>query len=523
MSFLYPWIFFLFIPLYIIYKTEPRSFDATQIKQRKFLYLTLSLILLALARPVIINTLHEQKFDAQDYILAIDASYSMQADDLKPTRYEVAKQNIEELLHKLPKDRFSIFAFTTNAMLISPPTTDTEISMMALDVLNPKFILSKGTSLFELLQTITKTTYDTKNLIIFSDGGEEHDIQTLVTLAKKNHIIPYIIATGTKDGAILKKNDFNIKDENNNLVISRINPILKDFALGSGGKYYELTHNANNVVSELISDLKNTSQKNEQTTTQVLSFTELFYTPLFLAILLFFTAVTKIHQLYLLFFPVLFLPNSSHAFLLDFYHLDKANKYSHEKQYFNAIEEFQSISPSVESYFNIGVNYYKAKEYKQAIEIFSKIKSTDKIIKQKLFYNMGNCAVMLKKYDRAKIYYQKALGLGLDEDSFYNLMLLYKFSPKQQLDISDMLPKKDSQKQTQASKKNDTKKDESKNGSSNSNQKAGESSNGSTTKKDKKTEEKLQKNDAINKSEYKIGYKAYELINKGYTNEKHPW
>ena len=38
----------------------------------------------------------------------------MQADDLKPTRYEVAKQNIEELLHKLPKDRFSIFAFTTN-------------------------------------------------------------------------------------------------------------------------------------------------------------------------------------------------------------------------------------------------------------------------------------------------------------------------------------------------------------------------------------------------------------------------
>ncbi len=24
-------------------------------------------------------------------------------------------------------------------------------------------------------------------------------------------------------------------------------------------------------------------------------------------------------------------------------------------------------------------------------------------------------------------------------------------------------------------------------------------------------------------SEYKIGYKAYELINKGYTDEKHPW
>ncbi|SMP86945.1 Ca-activated chloride channel family protein [Epsilonproteobacteria bacterium SCGC AD-308-O04] len=524
MTFIYPWLFFLFIPLYIFYKTEPQSIDTSKIRQRKLLYLSLSFILIALTRPVISNTINNQKFDAQDYIIAIDASYSMQADDLKPTRYEVAKQNIQELLHKLPKDRFSIFAFTSNAMLISPPTTDTEISMMALDVLNPKFILTKGTSIYELLKTISKTFYDKKNLIIFSDGGEDHNLARLLSMAKKSNIIPYIVATGSQDGAILKNDDFNIKDENNNLVISRINPILKDFALGSGGKYYELDSDSNAVVTDLISELGSSSQKNEQTNIQVLSFTELFYAPLLLAIFFFFIAVTKIHQLYLLFLPFLFLPNSSHAVLLDFYHLDKANKHYHEKQYLNSAQEFEKITPSVESYYNLGVSYYKAKHYKKAIEVFSKIKSTDSTLKQKLFYNMGNCAVELKKYDRAKIYYSQALALGFDEDSFYNLSLLYKLSLKEKIDVSAMMPKKDSHKSIKDSQQSNTTKDESKSSSSKSNQKAGESSAGSSSAENKKEyQEKLEKSDKINKSQYKIGYKAYELINKGYTNEKHPW
>lgn len=137
---------------------------------------------------------------------------------------------------------------------------------------------------------------------------------------------------------------------------------------------------------------------------------------------------------------------------------------------------------------------------------------------------MGNCAVELKKYDRAKIYYSQALALGFDEDSFYNLSLLYKLSLKEKIDVSAMMPKKDSHKSIKDSQQSNTKKDESKSSSSKSNQKAGESSAGSSSAENKKEyQEKLEKSDKINKSQYKIGYKAYELINKGYINEKHPW
>lgn len=523
MTLLYPWLLFFLIPLYFLYKSEKNLDDNSRKKQRSLLYWSLALIIVTLSSPVISNKVEEQKFDAHDYIIAIDASYSMQADDLKPNRYEVAKNSIKELVKKLPKDRFSIFAFTSNAMLISPPTTDSEISMTALDVLNPEFILTKGTSLFELLKTVSKTSYEKKHLIIFSDGGEESDLKQLLSLSRENNIVPYVVATASKNGAVLKKNEHNIRDEYDNLVITRVNPILKLFAIKSGGRYYELNSAAASVVPDIISDLHSDTQDTEAADINVLSYTELFWIPLLFAILLFFAAVTKVHQLYIVLIPLVFTPESSHAAVLDFYHLNKANINYDKKEYLNSAKEFEKITPSVESYYNLGVAYYKAKHYKKAIQTFSKIKSKDKSIKQKLFYNMGNCAVMLKKYERAKIYYKKALALGYDKQSYENLVLLYKLKLQEKKDVSDMMPKKSSSESTKASKKQDVKKDESKSSSSSSNQKSGGVSDASGSSSKKGSEKKPKKNDKINTSQYKIGYKAYELINKGYTNEKHPW
>lgn len=523
MTFLYPWLFFILIPTYFLYKSEKSLDDSTRKKQRKLLYLSFGLIVIALTRPVIINTPQEQKFDANDYIVAIDASYSMQANDLKPTRYEVAKQNIQELLKELPKDRFSIFAFTSNTMLISPPTTDTEISMMALDVLNPEFIMTKGTSLSELLKTVSKISYEKKYLIIFSDGGEESDLKQLVSLAKKNNIVAYVAATASKDGAILKKNGNNIRDENNNLVITRVNHILKVFALKSGGNYYEMDSSKNSVVSDIVSDLRTDSKNKETINMNVISYKELFWIPLLISIIIFFTAVTKIHQLYLLLFPLIIVSEKSYANALDFYHLKKANVNYEKKEYLNSAKEFEKITPSVESFYNLGVAYYKSAHYKKAFKTFSKIKSKDSSIKQKLFYNMGNCAVKLKKYERAKLYYRQALALGYDKQSYENLMLLYRLNLKEKKDVSNMMPKKSSNESTKASKKNNVEKDESKSGSSSSNQKSGDSSNASSGGSKKSSNKKTEKSDKINTSQYKIGYKAYELINSGYINEKHPW
>jgi Ca-activated chloride channel family protein len=512
MTLLYPWMLFFLLPLFLLYKDDSFSSQRYKKRQKKLLYLALVFIILALSRPVITKSLSQEKFDAQDFIIALDASYSMQADDIKPSRYAVAKKNIAILLKKLNRDRFSIFAFTTNTILISPPTTDTTISIQALNALQPKYILTKGTSLQSLFQTISKTSYDIKRLIIFSDGGQEHDLQKLIQLCKKNQIKPYIIAVGSTRGSTLKRRGKILKDENNRLVISRINPILRPLALSCGAEYYAL-HSDKDISDKIISDITK-NKHSKETKVEVATYRELFFYPLFIATLLFFLAVTKFHQLYTL-IALLFVTQPLQSSILFDFHNKKAAK---------SAEDFLKMTPSVASYYNAAVTYYKTKQYKKAIELFTQIESTNPKIKQRIYYNMGNCAVKLKKYDRAKIYYKKALAMGFDNDAYENLLQLYKLKLKEGVDISNMLPKNKVNKKTGAKKSQQKKKKSSKNSASNANQKASQKSAGSGSSRSKKEKKQnLQKNRSQNQAQYKIGYKAYELINKGYTNEKQPW
>jgi Ca-activated chloride channel family protein len=511
--FLNGWIFFALVPLYLLYKQHA---DAN--RQTKLIFISIVFMILAIARPVVDNTLQEESFDSQDYIIALDISYSMQADDLKPNRYILAKKAIKKLIDLHPKDRFTLFVFTSNPLLISPPTTDTAITLMALDALNPEYVLTKGTNILKLLQSVAKIPLNEKKLIIFSDGGEEHTLTKMLQVLKQNNIIPYIVATATHKGAALKKGGRYIKNIDSSLVISKINPILKDLALGGYGAYYELD-NTLNTIDQLSKDItQNTTKKG---TIQVKNYYELFYLPLLIALLLYISAVTKIHQLFLL--PLILIPHyQADASILDSYYIAKAKESFQNKEYQKAAHYFEKITPSVQSYYNIATSYAKANRCKTALNYYTQIQTRNKKLKQMIFYNMANCAVALKHYQRAKKLYVLALALGKDKDALANLHILQKLHLQNQKNITDMLPQKNPKHKKISSKSLDLQKQKKKNsgGKNNSKQTTNQSSNGVGTK-NKKT--KTSTKNTQHNSKYQIGYKAYELINKGYTNEHKPW
>ena len=525
MSFVYPFIFFTFIPLYLFYKKNIQK--SSNPRQTKLLYLSMAFIFLALARPVLQNTLQDEKFDAQEYIIALDASFSMQATDLKPTRYEVAKEAIKKLLQLHQNDRFTLFVFTSNALLISPPTTDTAISISALDAINPHFILTKSTSLKALLESVAKSSFEKKKLIIFSDGGEEHNLNSLLEIAKSANINNFIVATSSEDGAALKKDGHLIKDQYSSIVISRINPILENLAKLSGGEYYTLDSKELSIINKLSDDLRTTTDKTESI--KVKTYKELYFAPLLVAMMLFFLSVTKLHQLYI-FIPLLLLPQPSEANLLDFYHLAVAKEQYKKGEYLQSAKSFEKMDATVESYFNIATAYYKAHHYKTALEYFSIIESPDASVKQSCFYAMGNCAVKLKRYDRAKNYYLQALALGKDKDALYNLTLLHKLQLKTMVNLIDMLPEKNAHTKKSSSKSTKQQQDDKKQGGAKKkSNRSAQSSAGAGAEKKSKKEKSSQEDKEKNKSSvaknnnYKMGYKAYEIINKGYTNEQEPW
>ena len=93
----------------------------------------LTSIVLAIARPKMQVTLPTP---AEQLMVVLDISGSMSADDVKPTRFEVAKQTLQQLIANQPKDmRVGIVTAAATATLIQPPTTDRQALNNALNTI----------------------------------------------------------------------------------------------------------------------------------------------------------------------------------------------------------------------------------------------------------------------------------------------------------------------------------------------------------------------------------------------------
>lgn len=252
----------------------------------------LMLIVLTLTRPVVEQMPKESQIEGRDIIIALDVSYSMNATDIKLNRYEFAKEIIFHLLKENPTDNVMLIAFTTNPLLLSPPTTDHKLIEIALKSLNREFILTKGTSLKKLFEKLASMQMGHQNLILISDGGEENNPNELREILKKSDISLTILALGTIQGATIKKRDGTLlKDKEGNLVISRVNPMLKSLS----SSYFEPSSSPKATADELYNSLSDNANRAKK---MQYSYLELYQIPLIFAILLFLMVHTRGRVLY---------------------------------------------------------------------------------------------------------------------------------------------------------------------------------------------------------------------------------
>ncbi len=92
--------------------------------------LAIAVMLTGLARPFSIVTLPAQEGVV---ILAIDVSGSMRAQDIPPSRIEAAKAAATDFIgNQDPTTRVGVVAFSGNAALVQPPTTDHDSAVQAI-------------------------------------------------------------------------------------------------------------------------------------------------------------------------------------------------------------------------------------------------------------------------------------------------------------------------------------------------------------------------------------------------------
>jgi len=114
--------------------------------------LALGALIFAMARPVAVVTLPTQK---QTIVLALDASGSMRAKDVEPSRL-VAMQNAAKqfVAEASPRTKIGVVTFAGTASLVQPPTDDREAITAAIDRIQLQRATATGSGLIVSLATI---------------------------------------------------------------------------------------------------------------------------------------------------------------------------------------------------------------------------------------------------------------------------------------------------------------------------------------------------------------------------------
>lgn len=216
--------------------------------------LALGLLWVALARPQHGTEMVETERPSVDFLLALDLSRSMLAEDMDGrSRLDAAKEGIGRLLDEARGSRVGVIAFAGEAFLAAPITSDHEAVKRQLEPLSFRSLARQGSDLAQAIElaveTFAKSDYETKALVFVTDG-EELQGQALVAAreAARAGITVFTIGVGGAGGTRIPQPDRRrsetpefARNEFNREVVTRLNaPMLRQVAAAGGGFYQPL-------------------------------------------------------------------------------------------------------------------------------------------------------------------------------------------------------------------------------------------------------------------------------------------
>ena len=186
-----------------------------QSQWRRHLAVALSLLSLitltaAFARP---KTQVDVPRERATVVLVIDASQSMQATDVKPTRLDAAKQAAIDFVNKLPeKYNVSVVSMAGASAVLVPPTTAHNTVENAINSIQLQDSTAIGEGIATALRALQQAPKDPKNpnsiapgaIVLLSDGFNTtgRSPQQAAAEARTAKVPIYTIAYGTENGYV---------------------------------------------------------------------------------------------------------------------------------------------------------------------------------------------------------------------------------------------------------------------------------------------------------------------------------
>ncbi len=227
-----------------------------------FRLLTISCIIVALAKPQLRNAQQQAEGEGIDVVLSIDVSGSMTAQDLTPNRLEAAKKVAIDFVSKRPTDRIGVVIFAGESFTQCPLTTDHQVVISAIQNIH-NGLLEDGTAIGSGLGTavdrVRTGSAKSKIVVLLTDGennGGLIDPQTAKEIAKSFGIRVYTIGVGT-DGTAPQPVNTGMGVVMQTQKVSIDEKLLTQIATETGGKYFRAKDN------ESLQEIYNTIDKLE--------------------------------------------------------------------------------------------------------------------------------------------------------------------------------------------------------------------------------------------------------------------
>lgn len=238
----------------------------------------LSLLIVALARPVEKHSNSETTVEGIDIVMAMDISSSMLAHDFRPNRIEAAKTIAAEFIADRIGDRFSIVAFAGESFTQCPLTSDRSAVQTSLARLRSGVIddgTAVGNGLATAINRLRESSTKSKIIVLMTDGVNNCGASPLMAaeIARDLGIKVYTIGVGRRGTAPVPA-----MDPFGNISMTMVKVEIDEEMLGkiaeiTGGEYFR-AENAEALTR--IYDQIDKMEKSKIEVTDYISYEELY-------------------------------------------------------------------------------------------------------------------------------------------------------------------------------------------------------------------------------------------------------
>lgn len=239
-----------------------KNFWSTGDKVRMFaILISLLFFIVALAGPKIGTEVREIQRSGLNIMVAMDLSRSMNAEDVRPSRLDKAKFEVNRLVNRLQGDRIGLIVFSGEAYIQAPITADYSALRLFLDVANTDQMPVAGTNFRSAMERAIEVfdsveRQNASNVLLFIGDGENHgsDYDDELNKLTERGVTVFTVGVGTSEGGPIPIYDEQgrlvgyHRDNQGNTVTSRLEEsTMRRIADVGGGEYYSLRSGSDTI------------------------------------------------------------------------------------------------------------------------------------------------------------------------------------------------------------------------------------------------------------------------------------